>query len=155
MLTSEIMLTNMNDFVAQKAVDSFPIVMAGLIASWQISIGPTFYFILFALIIPALFPEICWLTAFLTPFFAGLTVTLGPLIVGLTVIMTPLLILFSPLIIVFLMLFGVAVSVGGGTVSAGVIPWILGYFFFYGFFLFNAIFGEFILIPWFLLTIIP
>ena len=147
MLTSEIMLTNMNDFAAQKAVDSFPIVMAGW-NTWTFWIGV-------ALVIPAFFPEICWLTALITPFFAGLTVAFGPLIVGLTVILTPFLILFSPLIIVYGMFFGVALSVGGATVSASSIPFILAYFLFYGFFLFNAIFGEIILIPWFLLTIIP
>ena len=148
MLTSEFMLTNMNEFLALKAEHLLPIVSGG-------EPNTTLIIIAAIMIIPALIPEICWLVAFLTPFALGLTVTLGPLIVGLTVIMTPLLILFSPLIIVFLMFFGVAVSVGGGTVAAGVIPWILGYFLFYGVFLFNAIFGEFILIPWFLLTIIP
>ena len=112
------------------------------------------FFIGAALAIPALFPELCWLTALLTPFFAGLTVTLPPLIVGLTLIMTPLLILLSPLLIFYLMILGVGLSVGGASIPA-ILPTVLAILFFYGFFLFNAIFGEFILIPWFLLTIIP
>ena len=142
MFTSEIILTNMNNFAAQKAVDLFPIV-AGR-SPWNV-------YIALVLIIPALFPEICWLTAFLT----GLTITLGPFIFGLTVITIPLLILFSPLIIVFLMFFGVALSVGGGTVSIGAILVALPYLFIYGFIMFIAIFGEIILIPWFLFSIIP
>ena len=149
MLTSEFMLTNMNEFLAFKVEHLLPIVSGGEANTTLITIA-------IVLIIPALIPEICWLVAFLTPFALGLAVTLPPLIVGLTVIMTPLLILFSPLIIVFLMFFGVALSVGGATVSAVAIPLVLApYFFIYGFLMFNAIFGEIILIPWFLLTIIP
>ena len=148
MLTSEFMLTNMNEFLALKAEHLLPIVSGG-------EPNTTLIIIAAIMIIPALIPEICWLVAFLTPFALGLAVTLPPLIVGLTVIMTPLLILFSPLIIVFLMFFGVALSVGGAAVSAGPILYAMAYFLLYCFIMFMALFGEIILIPLFLLTFIP
>ena len=138
---SEIMLTNMNDFLALKTEHLFPVVMSLFEQTTLSYIAYTGI----ALILLGFFPEVCWLAGLVSTFFMVLTLILGPFIY-----------LFSPLIIVmffgtFLALFGV----GGGGYSSLFIGLILFVVALYWFCVFMAIFDEEILIPWFFLAIIP
>ena len=134
---SDIMLTNMNDFLALKTEHLFPVVMS-------LFEGTTLSYIAYAgiaLILLGLFPEVCWL--------AGLT---SPFVFGLTLLFSPILILLSPLIIVGAMFASTVLALlGGGLPVGGFITVVVLYLFC----VFMAIFGEVILIPWFLLAIIP
>ena len=124
MLLSDIILTNMNDILAYKAASLFPIVMESTIATtlqqisyWIIGIG--------------IFPELCWLSLYISPIMFFL----------------------SPVFVVVIYIFGIFISLfGGGSAFYGAVTLIIAA---YLFMVFMAIFGEIILIPWFILSIFP
>ena len=130
-------MTHMNGFLALKTEHLFPVVMS-------LFEGTTLSYIAYAgiaLILLGLFPEVCWL--------AGLT---SPFVFGLTLLFSPILILLSPLIIVGAMFASTFLALlGGGLPVGGFILVVVLYLFC----VFMAIFGEVILIPWFILAIIP
>ena len=130
-------MTHMNDFLALKTEHLFPVVMS-------LFEGTTLSYIAYAglaLILLGLFPEVCWLAGFTSPF-----------VFGVTLLFSPILILLSPLIIVGAMFASTFLALlGGGLPVGGFILVVVLYLFC----VFMAIFGEVILIPWFILAIIP
>ena len=121
---SDIILTNMNYILAQKAASLFPIVMESTIATnlqqisyWIIGIG--------------IFPELCWLSLYISPIMYFL----------------------SPVFVVVIIVFGIFINFfGNGTAFSWDVTLIIAA---YLFMVFMAIFGEIILIPWFILSIFP
>ena len=116
---SEIMLTNMNDFLTKESTNLFPIVMASTTGTYMYYIGN-------GLLAFGLFPEICWLA--------------------------------YPLGGAFILLFLLLDYLYGWKSFASLADswlYILGAFLLWLFLIFMAIFGEIILIPWFLVSIFP